>query len=117
MEKIERITPTPESDPSLLQTRLTVRQFIQRYFAPGARPSSSTVIGWILGGTQEKIYLKATRFDGKYYISLGDAESFMRASTVLTSKSGRINLGGSPSHQRSVQYLRERWGFDIPGAR
>ncbi len=113
MEKIERIEPT--DPPGSLQTRLTIRQFIQRYFAPGARPSSSTVIGWILGGTQEKIFLKATRFDGKYYITLGDAESFFRASTVLTSRCGRI-MGASPTFQKSAAYLRERWGFDIPGA-
>lgn len=89
---------------------LTVRQFIRRYFAQGSRPPASTVIKWIEKGTCERNRLRAQRFDGKYYVAICDAESFMRASQVATAQEKfKIN---APTHEASMAKLRAL-GFNI----
>ena len=80
---------------------LTVRQFIRRYFAQGSRPTPSTVVKWIEQGTCERNRLRANRFDGKYYVSICDAETFMRASQVALSDQK------SPTHEDSMAKLRK----------
>lgn len=94
--------------------RLTVFEFRKRFFAPNCRPSRSKVIEWITRGTRERVYLRANRLDGEYYITIGDAEAFMRATTALNDDVRReIKINASATHKASVEYLRQR-GFEIP---
>lgn len=92
-----------------LSDRITVREFRKRYFAQGSRPSERQIIDWITRGTQEKIFLRATRLDGVYYVTIGDAEAFLRASTA---KENTVKVAKSKTHARSVAYLRAQ-GMEI----
>lgn len=76
---------------------LTISQFIKRYFDRGSRPSKTTVINWIDRGTIERNFLRAKRFDGEYFIAIGDAEAFMRASQVATDLDARR----TPTYRRT----------------
>lgn len=93
--------------------RLTIFEFRKRYFAPECRPARKTVEQWITKGTREKVRLRANRFDGDYYITIADAEAFMRATTVVPlDERATIKRRVSPTFEKSVEYLRAH-GFDV----
>ena len=85
--------------------RMNVYQFRTRYFAEGARPSKKTVEQWIIKGTRERVFLRANRFDGEYYITIGDAEAFLRATTARPSTT-HVKATASATHNKSMEYLR-----------
>ena len=118
--------------------RKTPFEFVERFDDDGneeswgiTREENDEILAW------ESADLRKTRFNGRKPkpeelakadeidawrgLKAGDDATSAIETTMqrfqLTSKSGRINLGGSPSHQRSVKYLREHWGFDVPGAK
>lgn len=91
--------------------RMSVYQFRTRYFAEGARPSKKTIEQWIIQGTRERVFLRANRFDGEYYITVGDAEAFLRATTARpTTRS--VKESASATHKSSLEYLRSK-GFNV----
>ena len=100
-----------ETETTSKALRMSVFQFRTRYFAEGARPSKKTVEQWITKGTREKVFLRANRFDGEYFITIGDAEAFLRATTARP-QSQNVKASASPTHKQSMEYLRSV-GFDI----
>ena len=48
---------------------VTIREFKERYFAPGSRPSKNTVYNWIQDGT-----LPARKIGGRVYIDVDALE-------------------------------------------
>lgn len=90
---------------------MSVFQFRSRYFTEGSRPSKKTVEQWIVRGTRERVFLRANRFDGEYYITVGDAEAFLRATTARPATQS-VKASASVTHNKSVEYLRSV-GFNV----
>ena len=62
--------------------RITVDEFRRRYFFVDNRPTRASVRRWIESGTAEGRILPAYLIDGKYYIQIAAAETFIAALKV-----------------------------------
>ena len=62
--------------------RITVDEFRRRYFFVDNRPTRASVRRWIESGTAEGRILPAYLIDGKYYIQIAAAETFIAALRV-----------------------------------
>lgn len=68
-----------------LERMMTIPVFLRRFFGPASssRPQKRDVERWIRQGDAEGVILRARFIDGKFYIRLADAQSFLESSRVV----------------------------------
>lgn len=80
-EEVKR-EDSPRRPPVWRFQRITVDEFRRRYFFVDNRPTRASVRRWIESGTAEGRVLPAYLIDGKYYIQIAAAETFIAALKV-----------------------------------
>ena len=75
-------TTSPRRPPIWKGQRITVDEFRRRYFFVDNRPPRASVKRWIETGTAEGKILQGYLIDGKYYTTIGAAETFINALRV-----------------------------------
>lgn len=95
-----------------LERMMTIPVFLRRFFGPASssRPQKRDVERWIRRGDAEGVFLRARYIDGKYYIRLADAQTFLESSRVapIQRKDKHGNkYGFCDTQEETMRKLRE----------